>query len=218
MSRHTTRWTIFGLAALIALAAFLAVQLPYLPIVHGSEADEVDDLVAWLGVEPGMHVADLGAGDGRFALALAERVGPTGHVYATELSAARLDHMRDAAAEAGHDNFSVIEAGVTRTNLPDGCCDALFSRNVYHHLTEPDAINADIHRALRSRGRLLIIDFPPGGALDAVRPPETAARHGGHGTPAVTVVDEVTAAGFDLERGPEPWRGRMYAVLFERAP
>jgi ubiquinone/menaquinone biosynthesis C-methylase UbiE len=216
MSRRRTRWTISGLVALLAVSGYLAAYMPYLPVVHGSEADEVDHLVEWLGIGPGMAVADLGAGDGRFALALAERVGPTGHVYATELSTSQLDHMRRAAAEAGLDNFSVIEAGTADTNLPDECCDVLFSRNVYHHLTEPDAINADIRRALRSGGRLLVIDFEPGGPLDAIRPPDTAARHGGHGTPMTTVVDEVTAAGFVLRRGPETWRGRMYGVLFER--
>jgi ubiquinone/menaquinone biosynthesis C-methylase UbiE len=216
MSRRLRRWAAVGLLALAALVVVVAANLPYLPVVHGSTADEIEHLVAWLEIQPGMEVADLGAGDGTYAIALARRVGPSGHVYATEIDPDRLAAIRQAVKEAGLDNVTVIEGAVARTNLPDGCCDALYSRLVYHHLTEPDALNADIRRALRPGGRLLVIDFEPGGALDWLASPATAERHGGHGTPKDTVTKEVTAAGFELLRGPEPWRGKTYAVLFRR--
>jgi predicted methyltransferase len=63
------------------------------------------------------------------------------------------------------------------------------------------AVNADLRRALRPGGLLLVIDFEPGGVMDWIGRPETADRHGGHGTPKQTVVREVTAAGFELVRG-----------------
>ncbi len=211
------RWSIVGGGVVAAALVMVLGSLPYLPVVHGSDADEVEQLVAWLKLAPGSVVADVGAGDGALAMGLAEQVGPSGRVYATEISSARLEEMRAAVARAQLDNVSVIEGAVSRTHLPAGCCDAAYSRNVYHHLTEPDAINADIRRALRPGGRLLVIDFEPGGFMDRISPPETAERHGGHGTPTETVVNEVTAAGFRLLRGPERWRGRLYAVLFEKA-
>lgn len=213
---RAARWTLAGLVALGLLAGLALVTMPYLPVVHGSDADEIGQLVAWLEIGPGTRVADFGAGDGSYAISVAERVGPSGHVYATELSAERLAEMREGAADL--ENFTVVEGAVSRTNLPEGCCDVVFSRNVYHHLTEPDAINADIRRVLRPGGRLLVIDFEPGGPMDFIGSPETAERHGGHGTPTSTVVKEVTAAGFRVVRGPEPWRGRLYGVMFERSP
>jgi ubiquinone/menaquinone biosynthesis C-methylase UbiE len=158
----------------------------------------------------------VGAGDGTFAIALARRVGPSGQVYATELDDERLTDLRQAATEALLSNVTVVEGGVSTTNLPEACCDALFSRFVYHHLTDPAAINADIFRALRPGGRLVIIDFEPGGLMDWIGWPETAGRRGGHGTPKGTVMQEVTQAGFQWLRGPESWRGRTYAVLFRR--
>lgn len=216
MFRHRRRWVILGLVALAVVVIVAAVSLPYLPLIHGTTAAEVERLAEWLEAEPGTRVADLGAGDGTFAIALARRVGPSGQVYATELGEERLAAIAGAARDAGLSNVAVLEGAVSQTNLPQACCDALFSRVVYHHLTDPAAINADIFRALQPGGRLLIIDFEPGGVMDWIVDPETADRHGGHGTPKETVVSEVTAAGFELVRGPEPWRGRTYAVLFSR--
>ena len=216
MPRRLRPWVV--VVGLLALAGVVlaAASLPYLPLIHGTTADEEERLAAWLEVQPGTRVADLGAGDGTFAIALAHRVGSSGHVYATELDRQRLTDIQQAVAEARLSNVTVIEGAVSRTNLPEACCDALFSRVVYHHLTDPAAINADIFRALRPGARLVIIDFEPGGIMDWIGGPETADRHGGHGTPKQTVVREVTAAGFQRMRGPESWRGRTYAVLFRR--
>ncbi len=211
-----SRWIVGVLLALAGVAILAAVSLPYLPFIHGTTNDEIARLAAWLEIRSGTRVADIGAGEGEFALALARRVGPSGRVYATELNGERLIDIQEAAAEARLANVIVIEGAVSHTNLPEACCDAIFSRFVYHHLTDPAAINRDIFRALRPGGRLLIIDFEPGGIMDWIGRPETAARHGGHGTPKGTVVKEVTSAGLQFIRGPEAWRGRTYGVLFQR--
>jgi ubiquinone/menaquinone biosynthesis C-methylase UbiE len=207
-----------GLVVLAGAVLLLALSLPYLPLVHGTTAGEIDRLAAWLELAPGMRVADVGAGDGRFAIALARRVGPAGRVHATEIDPRLLARIREAASAAGLANVTVVEGAVSSTGLPDDCCDASFHRLVYHHLTDPASINTDLRRALRPGGRLLVIDFEPGGIMDWIGRPQAGDRHGGHGTPRTVVVREVTAADFRLARGPEWWRGRMYAVLFTRAP
>src|ERR687892_998924 len=94
------------LAGVVVLAAGC---LPYLPFIHGTTAGEVERLAAWLEMQPGTRAADLGAGDGTFTVALARRVGSSGHVYATEVDDERLADIRQAATEAELSNVTVIK-------------------------------------------------------------------------------------------------------------
>ena len=167
MLHRSRRWVVLGLLALGSLGVLALATLPYLPLIHGTTASEVERLAAWLELQPGTRVADLGAGDGTFAIALARHVGPSGHVYATELDDERLADIRLAATAERLSNVTVIEGVISRTTLPATCCDALFSRVVYHHRLIA-AINADIFRALRPAGRLMVIDFEPGGIMNYI--------------------------------------------------
>jgi SAM-dependent methyltransferase len=48
-----------------------------------------------------------------------------------------------------------------RRILPDSCCDAMFMRDVYHHVTAPEAFNRSLFASLKPGGRLAILDFRP---------------------------------------------------------
>ena len=67
-------------------------------------------------------------------------------------------------------NVTVVEGDATDTRLPEGCCDAVFMRDVFHHLTDAAAINASIARALRPGGVFVVIDFLPGNEGHGITP------------------------------------------------
>src|SRR5262249_32297289 len=117
MQHRLKRWIVVVVLALVSIAALVAAELPYLPLVHGSTADEVERLAGWLELQPGTRVADIGAGDGTFAVAMARRVGASGQVYATELDDKRLAEIQDAATQAGLSNVTVIPGTVSSTHL-----------------------------------------------------------------------------------------------------
>ena len=178
----------------------------------GNAADEIKRLASLMGWKPVTIVADIGAGDGKYSFAAAERVGATGKVYATEIDEKKLEELRREVAKRKLQNVVVVESKVEDTNLPTACCDAIFLRHVYHHLTKPAEFDANLVRSLKPGGRLAIIDFPARSGLDPVE--GVPANRGGHGIPQKIAIEELTAAGLRVEKVVNDWPENAYCVLF----
>ena len=170
-----------GLGAAVTVAAILLLA------GRGRET-EVDRLTHLLDIQLGHTVADVGAGDGWLSIEVARVVGEAGRVIATELSPQRRDDIRAAVAAARLDNVAVVEGAERETNLAPACCEAIFMRQVYHHVTDPAALNASLHASLKPGGRLVIIEMELDGVLRFL-------RGWPHWTDDERVVAEVSAAG-----------------------
>ena len=206
MNRKTSLTRLFLLLLAAVAAALLAVS------ASGDAADEIKRLASLMEWKPGTMVADIGAGDGRYSFAAAERVGAAGKVYATEIDTKKLKALRAEVAERKLQNVVVVDSQEADTNLPTGCCDAIFLRRVYHHLTKPAEFDRNLVRSLKSGGRLAIIDFPPRSGLDPVE--GVPSNRGGHGIPQKIVIEELTAAGLQMEKVVNDWPEDDYCVLF----
>ena len=176
---------------------------------------ETAHVVDALALREGMQVADVGAGDGDWAERLAEKVGPAGHVYATEIEAEDVEEIARRVERAGLENVTALLGTVTDTGLVDGCCDAILLRMVYHHFTDPVPMRASLRRALRPGGRLAVIDLRPQDWGDLPRVP----NRGGHGIREEDLVAEMTSDGFEVVARYEEWADShvRYCVVFRRA-
>jgi SAM-dependent methyltransferase len=121
--------------------------------------DHRDRIVAALGLEKGMRVADLGAGTGLFSFAMARAVGPNGRVFAVDVQPYFLEHLRQRAIEEDVDNLETIAADQRSPNLPPSSIDLAFFCDVYHHVEHPRAYLGELRRALEPEGRLVVIDY-----------------------------------------------------------
>lgn len=200
--------------AIVLLVAPLA-RIAAFHLLPPGVTGEADRLAGVLSVSPGQTVAEIGAGAGVMTVEMARRVGTGGRVYATELAAGRREEIRVRVSREGFANVIVVEAGATETHLPEGCCAAIFMRNVYHHIERTGPFNASVRRAIRDGGRFGVVDFEPGAFwfLAGASSVESAARSG-HGVARAALIAEVTPAGFTVERQIEDWGGRMFLVLF----
>jgi ubiquinone/menaquinone biosynthesis C-methylase UbiE len=176
--------------------------------------DEIKRLAAVMEWTPGTIVADIGAGDGKYAFAAAELVGPSGKVFATEIDQDKLAKLRSEVTKRHLANVTVLESKDADTNLPAKCCDAIFLRRVYHHLTKPAEFDAALVRSLKPGGRLAIIEFPPRSSLDPVQ--GVPANRGGHGIPRDVAIEELTTAGFRIKTTVDSWPQGDYLLLFEK--
>jgi ubiquinone/menaquinone biosynthesis C-methylase UbiE len=157
-----------------------------------------------LALKPGATACEMGAGDGELSLEAASRVGAEGRVYANEVGD-NVQKLRDRIAAAKRSQIAVVTGAAERTNFPDGACDVVFMRKVYHHFDTPAAMNLSIAAALKPGGRLAIVDFGPPPGAEAANPADRDAD-GHHGITASTVARELRAAGFDgitTETGPD---------------
>jgi ubiquinone/menaquinone biosynthesis C-methylase UbiE len=201
-----SKWILLCFAS--AAAAALAFALHARP----AAADEMAKLAAIMDWKQGTVVADIGAGDGRYSFAAEEYVGATGRVFATEIDKEKLAKLRDEIKKRNLQDVTALESGEAETNLPASCCDAIFLRRVYHHLTKPLEFDASILRSLKPGGKLAIIDFPPHPEYGKVR--GVPKDREDHGIQQKILIEEVTKTGFQLEKIVEDWPTSDYCVLF----
>ena len=152
---------------------------------------EIPELVKLLNLQPGMTIADVGAGFGAWTVRFARFVGPSGRVYATDIGEKQLAWLREYTKREGAANVTVVEGAPASTNLPPNCCDAILIRDAYHHLTEPEKIIASMAAALKPGGRLAVIDFPPRAKSEV--PAGVPTNRAGHGVPPEIVEREIGA-------------------------
>jgi ubiquinone/menaquinone biosynthesis C-methylase UbiE len=141
-----------------------------------------------IGVKPGMMVAEIGAGYGRYAVQLAVRVGRSGKVYAEDIDADALDHLRRRCRRWELANVEIVLGDVTDPKLPAGQLDLIWIVSSYHHFDDPVALLRRARTALKADGVLAIGEW--------ISIHET----GRHGTTSENIIKQMKTAGYALER------------------
>ena len=210
--RHTVR-ALLRRPRPVVVALLLALVACAPGVAPAAESGRIAEI---LELEPGDRVADVGAGDGRWAVALAAAVGTDGEVWATEVDADEIAKIERRVESEGLENVRVVLGDDLDTGLPAGCCDAILLRMVYHHFTRPEPMRASLRRALAPGGRLAVIDIVP--QTDWRDLPGVPDR-GGHGLTREALEAELTADGFEVFERYDAWNGdeERYCVVFRLA-
>lgn len=143
-----------------------------------------DAMITLAGLQPGSQVLDVAAGAGDQTLDIAERVGSTGAVLATDLSPALVALAAQRALRAGHANVRCQVADGEDLQLDAGRFDAAVCRLGLMLFADPLQGLRQMHHALRPGGRVCTVVFagpqrnPCVGILMA-----TAMRHAGRPMP-----------------------------------
>jgi arsenite methyltransferase len=112
---------------------------------------------AALGATPGDRVLDIGCGPGFYCAELVAEVGAKGSVVGVDGSASML--ALAARRCEGAENVEFQEADATSLPVPDSSVDRALSVQVLEYIAEPDAVLAEIYRALHPGGRIVVWDI-----------------------------------------------------------
>ncbi len=169
------------------------------------QSEDARELWNRVGLRPGMTVVDVGAGSGFYTFPASERVGPTGRVFAVDVSHELIDLIRERSAERHRSNIEALVSRPDQVPLPSNLADRVLLANVLHGV--PPATVAEAVRILRPGGRLVDVDWKkeatPGGPPVEHRLAAAEARR--------------TLEGYGLETGAEWDLGPYhYALMLEK--
>lgn len=205
--------------AAAGLVAFLSLGLLWVwpsPAQHGHGQDRIPNVTEYLdrlerperdrdqkpaqvmetlALRPGMHVADLGAGSGYFTRRFVEAVTETGKVYVIDVEPAALKYIEESLAHLHRPYEAVfILAQPDNPKIPVKSVDLIFVCNTYHHLEDRTVYFRNTKSALKSDGRIAIVDFYHDERSGDLGFPKR------HLVARDKVIDEMTAAGYRLAK------------------
>ncbi len=111
---------------------------------------------ALLRLLPPMEVADLGAGDGSFALLLSRSATK---VIAVDASAKMIEVGREQIKRQGAGNVEFRLGDFEEVPIAEAAVDLVFFSQSLHHALHPERALQEAHRILRPGGRVVILDL-----------------------------------------------------------
>ncbi len=160
---------------------------------------EAERLMALVDAREGMHVADIGAGDGYYVARLSARVGPTGRVYGEDIVPRYIELLAARARQSDWTNVEVVRGEAHDPRLPDSTLDVAILIHMYHEISQPFGLLWNLATAMKPGGKVIIMD------LD--RPTW------GHGTPLALLRCEVEAVGYRVTDVKRDVPGEYIAVF-----
>jgi ubiquinone/menaquinone biosynthesis C-methylase UbiE len=161
---------------------------------------EAETVMRLADVQPGMKVADIGAGEGYYTVRLAPLVGKKGRVLAEDIIPQTRDNLAARVQRENLDNVAVRLGKENDPLLPERSFERIFMIHMYHEIARPSEFLWHLRDALSPAGRIVVVD--------ADRPTDR------HGTPPRLLMCEFAALGYALTRF-ERLTGDAYFAQFQ---
>lgn len=176
--------------------------------------DDTDALLDAMAIEAGDWAADVGSGDGDYTLPMAERVGPSGRIFAVDVDHDKLDELNDRLQENEIEHVTSVYSVEDNPMLPVNSLDAVLVRKAYHHFTAHESMLRHIKAALKPNGRLVIEESVSDDMVGKSRETQVDA----HDLGIEYVREELEAAGFTIQREENPlmetsWGGIYWMIV-----
>ena len=182
---------------------------PWLERGERDEEEAPDVALNALKIPKGASVADIGAGSGFMTVRLAARVGPTGRVFANDVQPQMLNILARRLSNSNITNVTLIEGTIDDPKLPPASVDLEIMVDVYHELSQPQAMLRHLREALKPGGRLVLLEYRKEDPTVPIKPE--------HKMSVAEAKMEVEAEGFTLVKVDEALP-RQHILIFTAKP
>jgi ubiquinone/menaquinone biosynthesis C-methylase UbiE len=178
---------------------------PWLERSEREDEEAPDVALDVLKIAKGASVADIGAGSGYITVRLATRVGPAGRVFANDVQPQMLNILARRLERAKIGNVTLIEGTFDDPKLPPASVDLAMMVDVYHELSQPQAMLRHLREALKPGGRLVLLEYRKEDPTVPIKPE--------HKMSVAEAKMEVEAEGFALSKVDEALP-RQHILIF----
>ncbi|QDT25803.1 putative methyltransferase YcgJ [Gimesia panareensis] len=131
----------------------------WLERVEREQEERLSLLPKALKLQPGMAIADIGAGSGVISVILAEHVSPGGKIYAVDVQQKMLDLLKKKMEKQGIDNVIPVLGTQKSPGLKPESIDMAIMVDVYHEFEFPYEMMQEISKALKPKGRVVLVEY-----------------------------------------------------------
>jgi len=132
--------------------------------------ERTDLLLDALALQPGMVVADIGAGTGYLSRRMAPLVMPGGKIIALDSQPEMVNILQTGVKSSGLAQIEVKLGMVDDIKLPKNSIDMAIMVDVYHELAFPYEVMSSVMQALKPRGRIVFVEFKAEDARVPIKP------------------------------------------------
>jgi ubiquinone/menaquinone biosynthesis C-methylase UbiE len=182
---------------------------PWLERSEREDEEAPDVALNVLKIPKGAAVADIGAGSGYITVRLADRVGPTGRVFANDVQPQMLNILARRLDRSKITNVTLIEGTLDDPRIPAASVDLALMVDVYHELSQPQSILRHLRESLKPGGRLVLLEYRKEDPTVPIKPE--------HKMSVAEAKMEVEAEGFTLSKVDEALP-RQHILIFSAKP
>lgn len=194
--------------------------IPWLNRPERIQEENPEEMLAQLGIKPGMVVCDMGCGDGYYTIELAKRVGPAGKVYAVDIQPEMLQELSRRCEQNDLKNVDMILGVPHDPKLPGsakqpsdpkeidpketGKLDLILMVDVYHEFSNPVEMLSAMRRSLKKDGVIALVEFRGEDPQVPIKPEHKMTKK--------QILKEYEANGFRLVKQYDrlPWQHLMF--------
>lgn len=141
-----------------------------------------------IGIKEGMIVGEIGAGNGRFAVKVAQRIGKNGLIFANDIDLKAIRFMKSRCEREKINNMIVILSHPINPYFPKDSLDIVYIINAYEYISDPIRLLKNTKPSLKKDGKLAIIAHDPKKAKDKFKLT----------VPKDKIISQLSEAGFEI--------------------